>query len=43
MVREIQNKRLGMIARTLRERGTLKTLWQDEDIGARQGSGGFLG
>ena len=42
-VREIQDKRLGMLSRALRGRGTLKALWQNADIGAQQASGGFLG
>ena len=42
-VREIQDKRLGMLSRALRGRGTLEALWKDEVIGPRKDSGGFLG
>ena len=34
-IREIQDKRLGMLSWAVRGRGTLEALWKDEVIGAR--------
>ena len=42
-VREIQHKRLGMITKALRGRSTLRELWTDQCVGAKEDSTGFLG
>ena len=42
-VREIQNRRLGLVARAMKGKGTLKALWNDAALGATQGNGGVIG
>ena len=41
-VKEIQNRRLGLIARAMKGRGTLRALWEDDALGAAQSTGGVL-